>query len=223
MMPRVEVDVFPDDNFHFCNLRADFTTELATPARPPLCRWWLENTLPKWHRDDVRAVLAQAAAIWPKVANVRVEEARSSDQADLIISCVNLGGPLGVLADCELPGPRVQRMRFDTSEQWTFRIGLDVPSGLIDLYRVGGHEWGHFWGMGHAPSGSANLMAPVYSKSIWGPQSWEVEQMSGAYGPPLTTPPPSPPPAPGKPVRIVIEAFPDHVTINGQKYVPPTE
>ena len=184
---------FPD-GFLFCAMRADLIFELETPARRPECKWFLSNTLPKWQRDDVRACLVNAASCWPTVAGVTAEEVTSEGQADLIIRCVNLGGPYGVLADCELPGPKVQHMRLDTSEEWTVKLGADVPQNMIDLNRVVRHEWGHYWGMGHAPQGSPNLMAPTYSRSIWEPKSWEIQQMTKAYGQPKAPPPDLPPP-----------------------------
>jgi hypothetical protein len=210
----------PDDGFEFCALRADFSLDLATPARLPRCKWWLENTLPSWQRDDVRAAISQALGAWSTVADVQTEEARSPDLADLIIRCVNLGGPQGVLADCELPGPRIQHMRLDTSERWTLFVGEAVPAGLIDIYRVILHEGGHYWGMGHAPAGSLNVMAPNYSKTIWVPRSWEIEQMQAAYGKPRPGTPTQPPPSPGEPFTLKIFGA-DYIEVNGVKFQPP--
>lgn len=209
-----------DNDIHFCGLKADLSLDLATPARLNRCRWWLDNTLPRWQRDDVRAVLADALGVWRTVADVQVEEAQNADVADLLVRCVALDGAYGVLADCELPGPRIQHMRLDTNEQWTVFLGENVPNGLIDLNRVLRHESGHFWGMGHAPAGSPNLMAPVYSKSIWTPQAWEIQQMQAAYGPPRPSPTPPPaPPAPAEPFVIKIHGA-DWVEVNGQKILP---
>ncbi len=206
------------DELYFCAVRADLVFDLETPARNPECRWFLENTLPRWARDDVRAALADAAACWPKIAGVTAEEVTTPDQADLIIRCVNLGGPYGVLADCELPGPKIQHMRLDTSEEWVVKLGADVPKNMIDLNRVVRHEWGHFWGMGHAPQGSPNLMAPTYARTIWEPQSWEIQQMRQAYGIPKPPPAPLPPSAP-KEVVIRIEGA-TRITIDGYKVTP---
>ena len=188
---------------HFCGLRASFVTELLTPARPRLCRWFLANETLNLPTPEVRAALKAAAGAWPKVANVRVEEVLVEEQADLVIRCVDLGGPYGVLADCELPGPKVQHMRLDSTESWVVHLGQDVPANLIDLYRVAVHEWGHAWGMGHAPQGSPNLMSPTYSRSIWVPQGWERDQMVRGYGPP--PPAPEPPVVPSEPPEAMVK------------------
>lgn len=203
-----------DDIINFCGLKANLVLDLETPARLPRCRWFLVNSLPRWQRDDVRAALVDALGCWTLIADVTVEESRSEDLADLLIRCIGLDGAYGVLADCELPGPRVQHMRLDTSEQWTVRLGQDVPRGLIDLNRVVRHEAGHYWGMGHAPQGSRNLMAPTYSAGIWEPQGWEVDQMQKAYGLPRATPTKPEPPPPGNPIIIRIYGA-DYIKVDG--------
>lgn len=171
------------DGLRVCGLpEAMETGELRRPDA--LCRWYVTAGLPNLSRDALRSAVRQALAVWPLVAGVASEEASSEDAATLVIRVAAIDGAQGVLADCQLPGPPVQLMRLDGGEQWTVQIGRDVPADLIDIVRVLSHEAGHYWGMGHAPQGSPNLMAPVYSRSIWTPQSWERDQMVSLYGPP---------------------------------------
>jgi hypothetical protein len=153
--------------------------------RDPAARWWVEGGLTSLSRDQVRLAVRLAFERWSAVANVAGEEAPSAQQAHLLVRPARIDGPQGVLADCVLPGPPVQLMRLDQGERWVLQLGADIPGNVIDLNRVMAHELGHFWGLGHAPPGSPNLMAPTYSRSIWEPRGpWEVERMVAVYGPP---------------------------------------
>lgn len=169
--------------------------------RDPSARYWVEAGLSTAGRDLLREQVQSAFAAWSQVANVHGEEASSPQEAHCLIRVTRIDGRQGVLADCMLPGPPVQLMRLDNSEKWVVHVGADVPADSIDLYRVLVHELGHFWGLGHAPQGSPNLMAPAYSRAIWTPRQWDVEQMVRLYGHPSPTPP-----APGEnriPTKLV--------------------
>lgn len=160
--------------------------------RDSVARWYVAGGLSRITRESIQAQTQAAMNAWSSVANVEGVQASSEDQADLVIRVASIDGRQGVLADCMLPGPRVQIMRLDNDELWTVFMGPDVPNQSIDLYRVLLHELGHFWGMGHAPQGSPNLMAPVYSRNIWEPRSWEIGEMQRGYGPPKASPTPTP-------------------------------
>lgn len=190
------------DGYRFCGLPDALVTEDL--RRNPLGRWWVTKGLTRASRDTVRAQLQESFDAWGDVADVAGEEARSEDTADLLVEIHIIDRAGGVLADQQLPGPRVQIMRLDDSEKWVVQAGVSIARGVIDLGRVIKHEQGHYWGMGHAPQDSANLMAPIYSTSTWLPTgSWEREWMLREYGAPKPRPP-RPVPMPGNRTTIVL-------------------
>lgn len=194
------------DGLRVCGLSEDFSTSLDV-RRSPVATWRYQGNL----NLDVLTAIQQAFDRWTAVANVRGREARPDETPSLIITTQRLDGPQGVLADCELPGPQVQRMRLDTSERWVIVTGPNVPVSQIDLLRVLTHELGHFWGIGHI--GPGNLMAPTYSTRIESPQSGDIREMQERYGPPVPQQPPTPPP-PGQPITIHIYGA-DRIVIPG--------
>lgn len=152
--------------------------------------------------DMVCKAIMDAGAAWSAVAPVTLTEYTGVGQPSLVVSVAAIDGPAGVLADCEMPGPAIQRLRTDLAEKWVIQLG-PMPAGKIDLLRVLTHELGHFWGLEHQPSG---LMAPYISATIDKPQASDAAAMRKLY--PGTTPvPPVPPtPSPGNP-------YPDKITI----------
>ncbi len=176
-------------------------------------RWFLAGDLAGIGRDKLRAAIAEAFRRWSAVSGCTGTETTNPAEADLVIQTVPLDGPSSVLADCELPGPRVQRMRVDTTERWTLVDGPGVPSNQIDLTRVLTHELGHFWGVGHISAG--NLMAPTYSTRIDRPVRGDTAEMVARYGPPVVVSPTQPPSA-GEPITIRIWGA-DRIEIPGYK------
>lgn len=175
-----------DDELLICGFAETITT--GELKRDPSALYYVEAGLSRIARDMVRDCVKQAFSAWAVVANVNGEEAPNAQQAHLLIRVASIDGRSGVLADCMLPGPPQQLMRLDDNEQWVVHLGADVPNNTIDLLRVLIHELGHFWGLGHAPQNSRNLMAPMYSKNIWYPQGdWEVSNMVSLYGKPKPT------------------------------------
>lgn len=156
--------------------------------RNAAAKWFLAGDLAGLGRDYLRQSIAAAFGRWSAVAGCSGEETTSEQGADIVIRTQALDGPMGVLADCMLPGPRVQVMRLDTSERWTIHAGPGVPQGKIDIVRVLTHELGHFWGIGHI--GRGNLMAPTYSDSVERPQPGDEAEMVARYGPPQPSAPP---------------------------------
>lgn len=186
------------DGHYYCGQPDALAT--GTLKRAPQARWWLDGELSRISRAEMLGPLQAAFDGWSAVADVTGTMAQSASEADLIVRVHRLDGASGVLADCELPGPTQQRMRLDDSEQWVVHVGAGVAAGAVDLYRVLLHELGHFWGLGHAPQGSDNLMAPTYSRQIWTPRSWETAEMQARYGAPK--PRTRPAPAPDLPAEM---------------------
>lgn len=185
------------DDIQICGLPETLILGVSS-RRNPQASWFVTNGLPGIPLDQLEASVQAAFNLWSQVANCQGSKAPSQSQADLIITPARLDGPMGVLADCELPGPSVQRMRLDNGERWTIHIGSNVPQGLIDLQRVLAHELGHFWGIGHIQNG--NLMAPTYSTRIESPKSGDIQEIQGRYGPPVVNNPTHP----DEPDRMVI-------------------
>jgi len=171
------------EGYHFCGLTEHLET--MEVRRSNKCRWFVQSALSRVPRDIVRRCVTSAMTMWASVANVQAMEASSEASADLVIKTASIDGRQGVLADCMLPGPRVQVCRLDDAEQWVVQLGSNVGTDVIDLDRVLRHELGHFWGIGHDRQGAKSLMAPTYSRSIWEAQPWDVTQMQEMYGPPV--------------------------------------
>lgn len=173
--------------------------------RAAQAQWFLAGELPGVDREYLRHSIASAFSRWSAVCGCSGVETDNAARADLVIQTTRIDGVQGVLADCELPGPRVQKMRLDNSERWTIHVGPGVPGGQLDLVRVLTHELGHFWGLGHLARG--NLMQPMYSDAIDRPAAGDVAEMVARYGPPVpSTPAPAPSPSPGVdlPAEMVI-------------------
>lgn len=173
------------------------------------CRW-PENTI-TWHIRDVlpslgdqmmRAACEAALADIASYFDLSFPYVDRADQANILITVAPLGGPLGVLADCQLVpcniGPKnsVQMlMRADRDENWIF---ANTPSGLsIDWQRVFAHEFTHGLGLPHIQT-PGSLMLPNYSTTIRGLQPGDIaalEQLGYKRRkavPPPTTPQPPP-------------------------------
>jgi hypothetical protein len=188
----------------FCGLPEVLHLELGQSKRPSHAMWFLVSDLPNILHSALRQAITDACTYWPVVANVTMSESPTKQQADLLIDCSRIDGPQGILAQCELPGPKPQHMTVDTNEQWVIHLGPSVPNMKIDLVRVIAHELGHFWGLEHAPRNSPNLMAPSYNPRIDHPQSdWDIPQMQARYGHPIPTPDPIDPTT-GSVIKIII-------------------
>jgi hypothetical protein len=119
---------------------------------------------------------------WSGVCGIEPVYEESARKARLLITTASMDGPSGVLADCMLPCGNISQalMRLDRSEAWTTNL---IPSQRqIVLAKVLRHEAGHGLGLGHAPDGSQNWMAPMYSSADFQAGAWEVSAMVRRYG-----------------------------------------
>lgn len=179
------------DGYLFCGLSEQLET--LEVKRSNLARFFVSQD--GWPgrapRDVVRRCVTDAMNMWAEFAPIQGVEVSTEQEADLVVRPASIDGSQGVLADCMLPGPRVQVLRCDNAELWTVQLGPLVDPSLIDLDRVLRHEIGHFWGIGHDRKGAQSLMAPTYSRSIWSAQEgFDVDSIQSLYGK-RTTPAPT--------------------------------
>ena len=171
-------------------------------------------SLPKWPSLDLRwsvtnpnaflgldaqhvvDAIAWAWAQWAGVCGIRPTMAKDAANANVLIKCAPIDGPMGVLAWSELADGTMSRkqQRYDSGERWCAQSGPTPPPSLIDLMRVACHETGHVLGLPHIASG--NLLQPTYDARIWTPQAGDVREAQARYGPPVNAPTPPTPPVP---------------------------
>lgn len=170
--------------------------------RNPLATWeFVGPSLATVSVDETLQEIQESFDKWSRVAPIRATRAVSGQTPSIRIMVTTLDGRNGVLADCELPGPVIQKMRLDGSELWT--VVMPVPGGRIGLGNVLTHELGHFWGYGHHNGDTNSLMDAFYDPSIDAPRARDVAAMQSLYPgtpamPPGDVPPtPTPTPPPG--------------------------
>jgi hypothetical protein len=170
--------------------------------------YWPPGTVVTWHQAcqfpgmppaTVEADIARGLSRWSEICGVQFQRVPSPSQARVAISSQPIDGPMNVLGETQLPCSRradVQCwMHLDNKEPW---------NQSIDLAAVVCHEMGHGIGLGHAPQGSANVMAPIYRAGQgFGP--WDKQQSIQRYGQvkPATPPAPTDPPTTGDPASFV--------------------
>lgn len=125
-------------------------------------------------------------------------------RANITLYVKNLGGRGGTLAQAQLPCGQIDPttglwLQTDSQDFWGI---FDGPStnGRTDWRRVFWHEFLHNAGISHLRLG--NLMAAMYSDSIFRPQADDTAELRTRYGLPANpnpTPPPTPTPVPPTP------------------------
>lgn len=168
--------------------------------------WTVMDSLPGMPDDVFLQNLKLGFDWWEPYCGIVSDYVTSAAQARVHVYCRRIDGGGGVLAQCELPCGRVDHvdMTIDVGERWLTELNPTQRGILLRL--VVAHEAGHAFGMGHAPAGSPNLMAPAYNPATVGAGPWDVEQAVARYGRPVPKPPtPTPIPTPGATKRLVIE------------------
>ena len=187
--------------------------------------WQLEfSRLGPLSASDVKDAWAVCCKEYSDCCDLTFDQARPGQVPNLVIVTRRLDGSSGILADCQIPvgnvGPGTTlTMRIDDSENW----GLieNPPRGMIDLYRVLGHEGQHWLGCGHKPANvtDAARIAPTYDTRIRYMQDADKSELVRRYGQPKQVPGPGPKPSPVAPmmlpIEVSVEAFGHRYTAKG--------
>lgn len=206
----------------FCGLPDHIITEQI--RRNPIATWRFAGpALPTVGLQETLVEIQKSFDKWSAVAPIQATQAAENDTPSILITTLRLDGRNGVLADCQLPGPRVQQMRLDSSELYIVALPGDIPGGRIGLGNVLTHELGHFWGFGHHSGDTNSLMDAIYDPDIDKPQTRDVREMQRLYpGSPAKPPVPDPLPPPPTGNKVVIEILNPtpgqiNVYLNGKK------
>lgn len=165
------------------------------PLGTGVCKWpdgnitWdIVSEIKGLSRDQVQQGITEALNRWAKVCGIHPRFTPGNASARIKVGSRSIDGPMGVLAESELPCGNVQQCRqwYDSGEGWAL---FDGQGNGIDFIRVATHELGHALGMNHI--GGGNLLAPTYSRTIWTPQAGDISEMQARYGPPASSPPPN--------------------------------
>lgn len=163
--------------------------------------WTLVALIPGVSEEAMHEAVSWGFSQWEKVCGIKARYIETARTARVLVGSRRIDGSGRILAECELPcGMDQVRLWFDVGEQWL----TDMSSrerGII-LHDVAWHELGHALGLGHAPQGSNNVMAPVYNPAVDNAGSWDRAESTMRYGPPIpvVVPPPvipTPIPSPG--------------------------
>jgi hypothetical protein len=169
------------------------------PIGSSVCKWpdgeitWdITAEINGLSRGQVQEGVTEALNRWKRVCGIRPVFTPGNPNARITIGSRGIDGPMGVLAESELPCGNVRRCRqwYDNGEPWGMFNGSGA-NRLIDFIRVAMHELGHALGMGHI--GAGNLLAPTYSRNIWEAQAGDIAEMVARYGQPLPQKPDEPP------------------------------
>ncbi len=161
--------------------------------------WALVDLVPGIPEQHLVADLTDAFGQWSRFCGIRPRYVEDAASARLLVGARSIDGVFGILAETELPAPglRQVRMWFDTGDAW--RDQYSPGDRRLSIVIVGRHEFGHAIGLGHAPDGSANWMAPIYDPTVTDAGPWDVAQAVARYPMPPAPPPPLPAPVPPTP------------------------
>lgn len=130
---------------------------------------------------------------WNAVCGIRLTMSTNPNTANILVRTAQIDGRGKILAQSGLPVgytpnfmPQIPQ-EYDPAED--FVLSLNPPVNKIDLGRTSCHELGHALGCGHISMG--NLMAPIYSTTIYTPQNGDIMEMRARYGDPIPVSPPS--------------------------------
>lgn len=169
----------------------------------PLSRWpdadfpWTITALvPGIGEAEYRTACEWGVSQWAKICGLRPRYVSASRSARLLIGSRSIDGPAGILGETELPAPGMAQVRMwiDTGETWTTSFTPSQRQLILPV--VLWHEAGHAIGLGHAPQGSTNIMAPIYNPAVTAAGPWDRAEAVRRYDEPAIPPAPVPPPTP---------------------------
>lgn len=206
-----------DEEIAFCRMPEQIVMDAVCAWPDGNITWTAMDSLPGMTDDAFLQNLGLGFDWWKPYCGVKPSYVESASQARILVYVRKLDGPSGVLAQCELPCGNIKqvKMTLDVGETWLSELSPTQRGILLRL--VVAHEGGHGYGMGHAPAGSMNIMAPIYNPKIIGAGTWDVEQSVSRYGLPVPIPPPPIPPPTGT-NKLIIEY---EGQIKNAKIIPP--
>ena len=176
------------------HLEADPEFAMAKWSKKSLT-YYLERAPKSIGMANFRIVMKDYFKNWSDVADLTFKEIDQSN-SDILISTGTgpkdqFDGSGGTLAWAYLPNGQDMQllMKFDDAESFS----MSRTAGIY-LESVATHELGHILGISHAPT-AGHLMSPYYSRDVYKPQPWDVNEIQKRYGKPVNVAPPVTPPA----------------------------
>ena len=190
-----------DDVLRFCGTppEAIALADAQTCAWPDgNVPWAIVGDLPHITEQEMADAITWGLSMWAAVCNIKPVQITTARSARVLVGSRAIDHPGGILAETELPcGTSQVHLWFDTSEAWL--TGFSAAERGILLAIVAWHELGHALGLGHAPDGSNNIMAPIYNPNTKKAGPWDIAEADKRYGVAAvspSTPTPSLPPVP---------------------------
>lgn len=184
-----------EEGFRFCGLPEHLEVEALVSKWPDThLPWTITDLVPGISEEELIRAVEWAFSPqfgWSGICGLQPVLEQSARNSRLLIGSRRIDGPGNILAECQLPSPGIRQVKMwlDISEQWTSETM--AVQRAIQLPVVLRHEAGHGIGLGHAPSGSTNWMAPVYDPRVVKGGIWDIQESRTRYGLPKVTIPPA--------------------------------
>ena len=138
--------------------------------------------------EALTASLRRALLRWERVADITFVEARSEEEADLLLG--EQVEPEGRAFASIDKGPgrsdgvqQIQRAFVCLNPVQSWKIGFDGDLSVYDLVHTLTHEVGHVIGLDH-PRGTGHVMSRRYDESALGLSQGDIAGAVALYGPP---------------------------------------
>lgn len=164
------------------------------------------HPIPGFSLPETEAFTDLAVAEWNKLSAFKATRTTNSKTATVLLTVGQVDGRNGTLAWSELANMPQTLQRYDHQEPWKRGQGsTPAPFPYIDPWLVMLHEFGHAWGLPHAPGGDKTMSA-TYDAANYRLGAWERQQMVVRYGEaePGDEPEPTPQPEPAEGLTLFI-------------------